>query len=112
MSCSDPDYEDLGNGYWKISEAEAIDVGLASGSIVFKSINNKKNLIDSIIVSENVIKCSFNENYIAVLKENHKLRNNKLEYFIVKKSTGFVSGPLNKIDFEKMKKSSNIVLEL
>ncbi|MFH6963022.1 hypothetical protein ACHRVK_11540 [Flavobacterium plurextorum] len=104
FSCADN--TNLGNDYYYLPEYEAMDIGYPNGAIIYKSFN--KNVFKDVKISANVKKAKSNINYIIALQipKNSSKRN----YFIIDKRYDKIYGPLEKIDFFKLKSKMRINL--
>ncbi len=93
------DQADLGNGYYYLSEDDALDIGLPDGAIIYKS--RAKNEFDEIIIKATVKKAYSDDNYIIALQlpKNEKVS----RYFIIDKFSGRIFGPLDKKSFNELK---------
>lgn len=104
FSCADN--TNLGNDYYYLPEYEAMDIGYPNSAIIYKSFN--KNVFKDVKISANVKKAKSNINYIIALQipKNSSKRN----YFIIDKRYDKIYGPLETIDFFKLKSKMRINL--
>ena len=68
FSCNDG--SDLGDDYYYLPDYEALDIGYAYGTMVYKSEN--KNHFNDVIVYSDIKNIKFNSEYIIVLQEPNK----------------------------------------
>lgn len=125
MSCND--YE-LGNGYFYLSQDEAMDVGSPYGSIIYKS--KQRCQYDKVVVYGDVLDCISDDNYILVSQKPNKEKikelveggsyfnedflnqmfKNQKNYYIISKVNDSLIGPLDENEFLSKKKNMKIDL--
>ncbi len=93
------DQGDLGNGYYYLSEDDALDIGFLDGAIIYKSV--EKNVFSDIILKGTVKNAKSDDNYIIALQlpKNEKVS----KYFIIDKFSGRIFGPLDEKSFNEWK---------
>ncbi|EKT3966592.1 hypothetical protein NTJ12_001659 [Flavobacterium psychrophilum] len=68
FSCNDG--SDLGNKYYYLPDYEALDIGYAYGSIVYKSEN--KNHFNNVLIYSEIEKINYNDEYILAIQKPNK----------------------------------------
>ena len=68
FSCNDG--SDLGNKYYYLPNYEALDIGYAYGSLVYKS--NNKNHFNNVLIYSEIERINYNDEYILAIQQPNK----------------------------------------
>jgi hypothetical protein len=68
VSCNDG--SDLGNKYYYLPDYEALDIGYAYGSMVYKSEN--KNHFNNVLIYSEIERINYNDKYILAIQKPNK----------------------------------------
>lgn len=98
---------DLGDSYYYLESAEAIDIGFPDGAIIYKSTNQY--VFKDIKVSREVIQVEHDDTYILA-KQVCCGDGSDTNFFVINKKSDMVYGPLNADSLEMIRTHFNIKL--